>query len=508
MISKKDKIALEKYRKKLQFASTSGDINPFETNEDVKARIERAKKDVRFLVQYYFPHYATSESADFQIKSAKDTLKNPTEKKFDEWGRGLAKSVWDDIIKPFHLWMNDQAHYMVLVTSSKDRASELIEDLRAEFEGNPRIINDFGVQHNPGQWEKGFYITKGGFIVKALGAGQSVRGLRVKAQRPDYIVVDDLETKETIANPKRQRKLANWIERDLIPTMDGKIRRFQYANNKFAPIMIQTILQERHPKWKVHHVNAYDPVTYKPTWHQKYSDTYYKELEDEIGIIAATAEYNNEAHIEGVIFTEDQIQWGKKPRLNNFKIIIGHWDVAYAGTATADYNAVKVWGLYGKDFWQIDSFVKQSKMHEAVRYMCETNLLLPPSVIIHWQFEAQFWNDEVERTIQEVSEEILGEGNYLNIIKIDTPQGKKYDRILTLQPYYQNGRLYYDEKKKSHKSTQVGLQQLYGIEPGYTTNDDSPDADHQAIKKLNKHIYIGTGNSKPKTGRYNSKNRW
>lgn len=501
-----DKIALKRYQEKLKLVRSSGGaIDPNETKADKLARIKRAKKDVRFLVKHYFPHYATSESADFQIKSAKQTLKDPTDKNFDEWGRGLAKSVWDDIIKPFWLWINDQAHYMVIVTTSKDRAEELLEDLKAEFEVNERIINDFGEQKNIGQWEKGFFITKSGFIAKALGAGQSVRGLRVKSQRPDYIVVDDLETKETIANPKRQKKLANWIERDLIPTMDGEIRRFQYANNKFAPVMIQTILQDRHPNWRVTNVKAYDPSTYKPTWHQKYSNNYYKELEAEIGTLAALAEYNNEPHVEGEIFKEEHIQWAKMPRLNTMKIIIGHWDVAFAGSATSDFNAIKVWGLHGMNFWYVDGFVKRSKIRAAIMWMCDFQLTLPESVIVHWQFEAQFWNDEIERTIAEVENEY---GIKLNIIKVDTPKTKKYDRMLTMHPYYQNGRVYYNEKKKSHNDTQVGITQLFGLEPGYKTNDDSPDADERCFNKLGKYINYSRGANKPKTARYQRKRRF
>jgi len=505
-MNKQDQIALKKYQEKLKLVrSSGGSVNPNETKADKQARIERAKKDVRFLVQHYFPHYATAESADFQIKSAKDTLKNPKEKKFDEWGRGLAKSVWNNIIKPFWLHINDEAHYMVVVTTSKDRADELLEDLRAEFEVNERIINDFGIQHNPGQWEKGFFITKSGFVGKALGAGQSVRGLRVKAQRPDFISVDDLETKETIANPKRQKKLANWIERDLIPTMDGKIRRFMYSNNRFAPVMIQTILQERHPKWKVHHVKAYNPSTYEPTWHQKYSPTYYKEVEEDIGTIAALAEYNGEAHIEGEIFKEEHIQYAKLPRLDHLKIIIGHWDVAFAGSATSDFNAVKVWGLKESNFFMIDCFVKRTKMRAPIEWMCQFQKLLPESVIVHWRFEAQFWNDEIERTIAEIEDDF---GIKLNIIKVNIPKVKKYDRMLTMHPYYQNGRIYYNEKLKSHNDTQVGLSQLYGLEPGYNTNDDSPDADEQCITELSKYIPRSRGASKPKTARYQRKERF
>jgi predicted phage terminase large subunit-like protein len=497
-----DKKALAKYRKKLEFARDAGDVDVYETGAEKEARIARAKKDPRFCARYYFPHYCTSEAADFHIKGAKATLKDPLDKAFDQWGRGLAKSVWDDVINPFWLWMNDQANYKVIVTTSKDRAMELLDDLRAEWETNPRIINDFGEQKNEGQWEKGFYITKGGFIGKALGAGQNVRGLRVKDQRPDYIVVDDLETKELIANPKRQLKLAKWIERDLIPTMDGPIRRFKYACNRFAPSMIQTILQERHPKWRVLEVNAYDPVTYKPTWFQKYDDDYYKTVEDEIGVLAAKAEFNNQPHIEGTIFKEEDFQWGKVPALNHFKVLCGFWDVAYAGTQTSDFNAIRVWGLKEKDFWYIDSIVRQCKIRVALEWMAQFQMNLPETVIIHWKFEGQFWNDEILRTIREV------EGFHrihLNLVKVDTPKTNKYDRILTLQPYYQNGRIYHNEAKKSHKSTQEGNAQLLGIEPGYKTPDDAPDADQQAIKWLSSWLYTSrrsgmlTGNIKRET---------
>lgn len=502
-MKREDKEALQRYRERIKMVRDSGgQIDPHESPEAKAKRIKLLLSDPEAFANYYFPHYATAKCAPFHVESAKMTLKYPTIKLFDEWGRGLAKSVWDDIIKPFWLWAQGQAHYMVLVTVSKDRAAELLEDLRAEFEANPRIINDFGEQQNQGQWEKGFFITKGGFIAKALGAGQSVRGLRVRDQRPDYIVVDDLETKETSVNPARQKKLAKWIERDLIPTMDGKIRRFIYANNRFAPVMIQTMLQDRHPAWKVHHVKAYDPVTYKPTWAAKYGPNYYREIEDEIGVLAAMAEYNGEPHVEGEIFTDEQIQWRKLPPLNHFKIIIGRWDVAYAGSATSDFNAVRVWGLKGTDFYYIDSFVKQSKMRAALEWMCHFQMSLPDTVVVHWGFESQFWNDEVKRTIAEVERE---HRLSLNIAQIPTSKINKYDRIVKLQAYYQNGRAYYNEEKKSHADTQTGLAQLFGIEPGYKGHDDAPDADESCISELSKYIYTGGDGGKPAMGKYQRK---
>ncbi len=498
----KDKEALKRYQDKLSLIKSGAAANPFESKEEQHARKLRAKKDVAFFVAYYLSHYASAKSSWFHIWFAKFVIKHPVLFLLLRWGRGLAKSVWATVIIPLWLWINDDIHYMVVVGNNLDKAKILLSDIQAEFEANERLKHDWGDQEMRGSWETGYFQTKNGFIAKALGMGQSPRGLRMQAQRPDYIVCDDLEDRETIKNPKRQDEMVTWIEKDLIPTMDGDTRRYIHPNNNFHPRSIQEELHIKHPSWELNEVKAYDPVTYKPAWKAKYDKDYYKDIEFNLGVLAAHAEYLNEPHIEGKVFKEEQIQWGDMSRLNNFKIIAGHWDIAYAGNKDSDYNAVRVWGLRNTDFWYIDSFVKQSKMRAAIEWMVQFQLLLPPTVIVHWRFESQFWNDEVRRTISEVEQD---NNITLNLVKVDTPRTKKYDRILTLQPYYQNGRIYYNNKKKSHNDTQTGLQQLYGIEPGYRTHDDAPDADQQCIEYLSKHAR--RSNFKSRTGKMAKNNK-
>jgi predicted phage terminase large subunit-like protein len=467
---------------------SGGEVNPNETKDEQKQRIERAKKDYAFMVEYYFPHYATAKSADFHIEFANMVAKNKLFKGFAEWGRGLAKSVTTDILIPFWLHLRGEDVYLVIIGNSEKKAVQLLADLRAEFETNPRIINDLGEQKTYGSWEEAFFVTASGFIGQALGMGQNVRGLRVKNKRPNLLVPDDIETKDTIKNERRQNETVTWIRQDLLPTMDGDIRRFIQSNNAAYPIMIQKKLQELNPKWKVHSIKAYDPVTYKPRWKEKYDDNYYKILEEENGILPVLAEYNNEPHVEGKIFTEDQIQWTKLPRIDHFETIIGHWDIAYAGTATADYNSVRIWGLKERQFYLIHCFVKKTKMRAAVDYMLDFQSGLPQANLMNWQYEGQFWNDEVQRTIKEAED---AHGHYLGLRQINNPRTRKYERILSLQPYYQNGRIFYNEKLKAHQDTLVGKAQLLGIEPNYNGHDDAPDADEAAISTLSKHIYSG-----------------
>ena len=492
-----DKKAIERYQQKIAILKSGASANPFESKTEQQERIERAKKDVGFFVEYYLEHYATSASASFQINLAKQVKNDPTCKILVRWGRGLAKSVWCDVVIPLWLWINTDIHYMVIVGNNLDKAKILLSDLQAEFEANPRLRHDYGEQDMRGSWEDGYFRTKNGFIAKALGMGQSPRGLRLQSQRPDYIVCDDLEDKDIVRNPSRQDDVVIWIEQDLLPTMDGPIRRYLHPNNNYAPRTIQEELRIKHPDWKLNQVNAYDPVTYAPAWAEKYGNQYYKSVEKEIGILAARAEYNNQPHIQGKVFTEDQIQWGSLPAINHFRIITGFWDVAYAGNSTSDYNAVRIWGLKDNDFFYVDSFVRQCKMREAVEFMANYQINLPESAVIHWRFESQFWNDEVERTIRETE---IKFNITLNLVKVDTPKTRKYDRILTLQPYYQNRRIYYNVKKKAHADTIIGLQQLYGIEPNYKTHDDAPDADQQAIEYLSR--YLRKSNNKHRTGAY------
>jgi phage terminase large subunit-like protein len=479
---KTDKEKAELYLKKLEMSRKSNEVNPFESRAEQLERIRRSKEDVVYMVKTYLPHYATADCAPYQVEAANDIANDPLIKEFEEWFRGGAKSVWCNVITPLWLWIRGEEVFQCLLSDSVERAEELLADVQAELEGNPLLIHDFGEQRCEGNWEFGNFSTiDQRFIGKSFGIKKKIRGVRIKHRRPNLWVIDDLETPDTISNVKRMRKQADQIERDVIPTMTGKIRRMLYACNKFARVMTQTILQERHPDWKVRQVKAYDKVTYKPAWPAMYSAEYYMQQEKDMGILAAYAEYLHETKLEGSIFSEEQINWSKLPSLLDFKMIIAHWDIAYTDNENSDYNAIKVWGLIDNNFWLIDCYVKQSKMKQAVIWLCEFKKKIPQGVNLLMQYESQFWNGEVQRNIDEAEEEY---SINLNLVKLNTPKVNKLMRMITMQPYYQNSRIYYNEALKSHSDTQVGIMQLCSVEEGSTEHDDSPDADQQAISKL------------------------
>lgn len=511
-MKKEDKESQKRYLEKVARARTTLNlINPDETTLEKMERIRRAKEDVRYMVMTYLPHYATAECAEFQIRHAGKVKEDPLYKGYAEWGRGLAKSVWNDVIIPLWLWMNKETYYYCLVSDTFDRACDLLEDLRAEFEGNELLKHDFGEQENPGYWEKGNFVTVSGFICKAFGVKMKVRGLRKGARRPDLWGFDDVETPATIKNSRMQDEYAEWVENDVLPTMTGNRRRFIGSNNRFSSRMVQTILRERHPDWDWDLVKAYNPVTYEPAWPAMYSPEYYRQQEKDMGILAAHAEYNHEPLVKGKIFKPEMVLWGKLPDLHSMNAIVGHWDIAYAGTDTSDFNACKVWGRHQKDFWLIDGFVRQSKMKACVEWMCMRQTeFKTQGIVCFWQYESQFWNDEVKRTIDETQAEL---GVELNLVAVPRSTVNKFIRMLSMHPYYQNGRIHVDVRLKSNPDICTGLKQLYAVEIGMSEHDDSPDADEQAIRKLELYtdppVREGEPDSRPwRTGKYKRKYSW
>lgn len=498
-MKKQEQEAQKKYLEKLARARTTRNlINPDETILQKQERIRMAKADYDYMVCTYFKHITSKVDengnsvqvpcAPFQLEHANRVRNNPLYKGYAQWFRGAAKSVHNDIFIPIWLWMNGVSRFFCIASDTFDRACDLLEDLRAEFEGNELLIHDFGEQKNPGYWERGNFVTTSGFIAKAFGARMKTRGLRKGATRPDLWVIDDLESQLTIKNTRIQDDYAEWIENDVIPTMTGPNRRLIGANNRFASRMVQTILKERHPDWDWSLIKGYDPVTYQPTWPEMYTAEYYRQQEKDMGILATHAEYNHEPLVKGKIFKPEMILYGPLPDLHTMNAIVAHWDVAYAGSKTSDFNAVKIWGRYRNDFWLIDGFVKQSKMKLAVEWMCMKELEFKAQGIqCFWQFESQFWNDELERIILETQAEL---GVTLNIVQVERSTMSKLIRLFTMHPYYQNGRIHVNELLKANPDIQTGLKQLYAIEPGMTEHDDSPDADEQAIKKLE--LYTAT----------------
>lgn len=470
---------LKEYLERLKLIRKHDHVNYHESEDDKSARIERCKTDYQYFVNYYFPHYATSPCADFHVTIANKVKSNQRLRAAIEMFRGAAKSTHLDIFIPTWLHLiHGEEMFMVLVSQSESHAKRLLNDIRAEFEANAQLTHDFGDLKGHGNWEEGEFSTTTGASFLARGKKSPARGLRKGNIRPTYIVLDDIDDDEEVKNPRRVKESVKRIKRAVRLSQDIGIARFIICNNRIAPKCILTAFVENKKYWHLK-INALDEFG-EPTWHQKYTREYYEDLKEELGLIDFNTELMNDPTTEGEIFKEAYFQPTKLKRLNQYDRIVGFWDVAYSESETADFNAVPVVGIKGRQKHIIAFFCKQCTPEEAIRWMIEFDMQLPKTVDVEWHAESQFYNDTLLNSLFLVKAEDEFINHNFDLIWEDNPSTNKYSRIIKMLPSWQRKEYHYNQQLKDDLMWQEAEKQIKGIEPGYKTKDDAPDALQQA----------------------------
>ena len=204
---------------------------------DKRKRMSELESDYIRWFEYYFPNYAKKKSAWFHKKLANKIIKKQRIKILAEWYRSAAKSVHIDMGIPlFLMYVKNDMWFMLLIGETDPKAKTLLSAVQAQLQYNKRLINDYGVKFQYGDWSNGDFTTVDGVKFMAKGFGTNPRGAREQERRPDYIVVDDVDSKKHVNNDMLMREAVDFITEDIWGCFDSEedsTERFVYANNNF-----------------------------------------------------------------------------------------------------------------------------------------------------------------------------------------------------------------------------------------------------------------------------------
>lgn len=478
--------AQEKWKQHCETVQAATAVNISETAAQRPARIRRLRSDYAAFVDYYFPHWTVNPEtgkatpcAQFHIDAANKILKNRNLKAGFMWHRGAAKSTNMDVFVP--MWLMIQEHreinVMVLVGKSEDNAKTLLGDIQAELQYNQRYIADFGEQYNAGSWEEGEFVTRSEVAFFARGRGQSPRGLRYRSHRPDYVVIDDLDDDELVESPARVSKLFDWVRSALFGTLDGGRGRFFMVGNLIAKNSVLA-------KWceiktvHVTRVNIYDRAG-RISWAAKWAHDEVKQLEAVAGYRAFQKEYMNNPIIEGAVFKNEWIRWGKRPAWSKFSEIVLYIDPSFRGSTKNDYKAAKLWGKVGTTLYHLRAFVRQCSVAEMVRWCYDLyEWARAQGIAVRWYMEANFMQDTI---LDEFRREGELRGYQLPITGDKRKKPDKFQRVEAISPLWERGFVIYDESQRDDPDMLAGIDQTLAFEKGMRGHDDAPDADEGAI---------------------------
>lgn len=239
---------LNDYDKHCRRIAQSTSIRLNETTAEKARRMKSLESDYIKWFEYYFPNYAKKKCAWFHKKLAKEIIKNRHIRALAEWYRSAAKSVHIDMGIPLFLYLAlDDMKYMLLIGETEPKAKKLLSSLQAQLQFNQKLINDYGQRFKYGDWSDGDFTTTDGVKFTSIGFGQSPRGAREDENRPDYVVVDDVDNKRHVNNDKLMREAIEFITEDVWGCFDSDedtTDRFVYANNNFHKNSITNRLRQ------------------------------------------------------------------------------------------------------------------------------------------------------------------------------------------------------------------------------------------------------------------------
>ena len=175
---------------------------------------------------YYFPHIITKPNNPFHKWVYKKTSKLLSKKEWQKGTkltvaapRGYAKSTLLSFVLP--LWCVCYGHkeFILLISETQRQAEDFLDDIKNELVTNEKLIRDFPHVTGKGEfrWRQDDIVLRSGARIYAIGSGGKARGRKHRGKRPDLILLDDVESRESVESETTRDKLWHqWFNKEVV----------------------------------------------------------------------------------------------------------------------------------------------------------------------------------------------------------------------------------------------------------------------------------------------------
>lgn len=372
--------------------------------------------------------------------------------------------------------------FIVYLSETGPMADIQLKNVQNQLTGNDLIKSLFGnlkpIQGSGLTWASDFFQTTTGVSFLARGRGSQIRGQNVNAQRPDLILLDDVEDLEAVSTEAQLEKTRRWFYRDVEPALAVR-------DPSAAVVVLGTLLHSdallvtlsRDPRFNTIIFGAEDDEG-KALWPEQLS---LEQLNLKKQAAAKAMQlggfymeyYNQVRSVEDAKFNEKMFRWEPVPEAEEADCITAMAiDPAISENANADFAVIAVVSMhlkkgliYVRDMWmkrgaspreQVDQYFALSKKWKVKHHGVEA--IAFQAALVHM-----------------LREDMFRQKHYFEITEIKH-RNKKEDRILgILQPRYANKYIIHTRRFADLES------QLLDFPNG---KNDAPDALSMAITLL------------------------
>lgn len=469
-----EKIALNDWRTYLQGLLNEVPVEHLSYADTQKKKCYLESHPVEWI-KYFYPEFAAAEFAPFHIRAIHRILGNDEWFEVLSWSRELAKSTVTMFCVSF-LVLTGRKRNVILTSNSKDNAVRLLDPYRMNFESNARIAQFYGEQQNFGSWAEDEFTLKNGASFRAIGAGQSPRGSRSGAVRPDVLLVDDIDTDEDCLNPDIINKRWDWWEKALYGTRSiSRKTLIVFCGNMIAKDCCVARAGVRSDHWDI--INIRDKEG-QSTWPQKNSEADIDRVLSKISTRTAQGEYFNNPISEGEVFKA--MTYGKIPPLSKFKFLVEYGDPApgEGKSKGACTKAVILMGKIHDKVYVILPFIDHSLNREFIDWYVQCDNYVAGKVPVYRYMENNKLQDPFfQQVFKPLVAEVRQKQNINLYIKGDEERKTdKFSRIESnLEPLNREGNLILNESLRDNPHMKRLEEQFLLCTSRLKFNVDGPD---------------------------------
>lgn len=479
MIKATDKRALFDWDEFVTNMNRASPVDLNETREEQRKRMERLEANDEDWFKFYFEAYYTSEPAPFHKKSTRRVMNNPEHYEVRAWSRELSKSG-RTMMEVLKLTLTGKKRNVVLTSNSFDNAVRLLNPYKILLEKNDRIIHDYGIQESYGHWSEAEFITRKGVAFRGLGAGQSPRGTRNEAVRPDVLLIDDFDTDEDCRNPDTVDRKWDWLERAFYATRS--------ISTPLLVIFCGNIIAEYCCILKaIEMADASDIINIrdrggKSTWPQKNTEEQIDRVLSKISYASQQGEYFNNPITQGKVFKK--VHYKKLRPLKEYKFLVAYTDPSYKGGKKNDYKSTQLIGKWRDEYHVLRPFAAQTTTAIMLDWQYEIMAWVQGKVPVFFLIE---WPSIDDMLKQEIDKANKRHKITLPLRADERVKPDKFYRIESaLEPLNRNEKLWFNIDYKDSEHMKTTEAQFKALSPTSRAHDDAPDAVEGGVFEINR----------------------
>lgn len=312
-------------------------------------------------------------------------------------------------------------------------AQQRLHAIRREFEKNRYLRQIFGDMRGQ-PWADDKLELTNGVVISAMGRGQALRGTKEEVLRPDLLLFDDIEDRQSVRTPEAREQTAQWVLGEAMPMLDtgGRVRM---AANDLDPECLANRLKTpgsgfvvRVYPWE--HLN--EKGEREATWPSRFPLKAIDKRKAQMTALGRLADYNREfmCHSES---PEDK---PFKAEMFKIEVLPRTWHAVYTmfdpartiGTKSAT-TGFAAWSWVANRLVVWDAWARQLLPDEIVKAVFDCDAEFRPALIGVEEDGLNEW------LLQPIRQEQVKRAIAIPYRAMKAPKGK-YDFIRGLQPFF------------------------------------------------------------------------